>query len=68
MEVAWGQPCALLPWARALTCSTLELGEDGLGLAVPLPTLLQGKVVHVSDRRPTAPLTPSPDPSPARRG
>lgn len=36
----------------ALTGSTLELGEDRLGLAVPLPTLLQGKVGHVSHQPP----------------
>lgn len=31
----------------SLTCSTLELGEDGLGLAVPLSTLLQGKAADM---------------------
>lgn len=31
-----------------LTCRTLELGEDGLGLAVTLPSLLQDKVGPVS--------------------
>lgn len=30
-----------------LTCSTLELGEDGLRLAVPLSTLLQEKAADV---------------------
>lgn len=39
--------------AGSLTCSTLELGEDGLGLAVPFSTLLQGKAANM--RGPTLP-------------
>lgn len=60
MQADRAQVCALPPQTRVLTCSTLELGEDGLGLAVPLPTLLQGKMVHVSNQRPTASLIPLP--------
>lgn len=52
---------------RALTCSTLELGEDSLGLAVPLPTLLQGKVEHVSHQNPPHPR-PSRGAAPASEG
>lgn len=48
-----------LPWhPRALTCSTLQLGEDGLGLAVPFPTLLQKKVAHLSNRCPPTIVDP----------
>lgn len=63
----WGELCVLHPGPGALTCGThtcgtLELGEDGLGLAVALPTLLQGQVAHVSNRCPhtlaTRVLTP----------
>lgn len=35
-----------------LTCSTLQLGEDGLRLAIPLSTLLQGKATYVRDPHP----------------
>lgn len=33
--------------AGSLTCSTLELGEDGLSLAVPLSPLLQEKAADM---------------------
>ena len=51
---------------EALTCSTLELGEDRLGLAVPLPTLLQGKGGHMSHQPPHP--GPFPGPAAAREG
>lgn len=45
-RVSCGACLPQCPWA--LTCGTLELGEDGLSLGVTLPTLLQEKGVHVS--------------------
>ena len=51
--------------AQGLTCGTLELGEDGLGLAVPLPTLLQRKEAYVN---PSHPPLPQADPSDPCRG
>lgn len=65
MVAAKGQLCVLRPGPGALTCGTLELGEDGLGLTVALPTLLQGKVAHVSNWCPHTLAIPGPDP-PAR--
>ena len=62
-EVSWGALLPLCP--RALTCCTLELGEDGLSLGVTLPTLLQEKVALVSNPPPSIPSSAPRHPAPA---
>lgn len=47
---------------QALTCGTLELGEDGLGLAVTLSSLLLGE--EATCVRPTPHISWSSMPSP----